>query len=224
MDAQAAGGVDDVAPRPTRRRAATRERLLDAAFETLARDGAGAATVEAVCERAGFTRGAFYSNFSTLEELFLALFDRQAAALAQRVEAALEPLGQGGGRAAADRPLGAVVASAVESVLAAGGGDRGWWLVSTEQVMAAARNPAARLRLAEHQRALRQRLGPVLAAALARAGRRLLVSEDDLARLVLAVHDGGVAQSLVEPDDVPYGRLDRLALPPLLLGITEPAS
>ena len=225
MDAQAAGGADDVAPRPTRRRAATRERLLDAAFETLAREGAGAATVEAVCERAGFTRGAFYSNFSTMEELFLALFDRQAAALAQRVEAALEPLGDDDDAAAdaAGRPLEAVVASAVESVLAAGGGDRGWWLVSTEQVMAAARSPAARLRLAEHQRALRRRLGRALAAALARAGRRLLVSEDDLARLVLAVHDGGVAQSLVEPDDVPYGRLDRLALPPLLLGITEPA-
>lgn len=223
MDAQAPGTTE---PRPTRRRAATRERLLDAAFETLARDGPGAATVEAVCERAGFTRGAFYSNFSTLEELFLALFDRQAAALAQRVEAALEPLGRAGagaGADAADRPLEAVVASAVESVLAAGGGDRGWWLVSTEQVMAAARSPAVRQRLAEHQRALRQRLGPVLAAALARAGRRLLVSEDDLARLVLAVHDGAVAQSLVEPDDVPYGRLDRLALPPLLLGITEPA-
>lgn len=63
----------------------------------------------------------------------------------------------------------------------------------------------------------------MLAAALARAGRRLLVTEDDLARLVLAVHDDGVAQSLVEPDDVPYGRLDRRALPPPLLGITEPA-
>ena len=64
----------------------------------------------------------------------------------------------------------------------------------------------------------------MLAAAPARAGRRLLVSEDDLARLVLAVHDGAVAQSLVEPDDVLHGRLDRLALPPLLLGITEPSA
>lgn len=221
MDAQPPGVTPtDGAPRPTRRRALTRERLMEAAFEVLARDGAGAATVEAVCERAGFTRGAFYSNFSTMEELFLALFDRQAAALLVRVETALEPLGQGD---LAGRPLEAVVDSVVETVLAAAGGDRGWWLVSTEQVMAAARSPATRLRLAEHQRALRSRLGPVLAAALARAGRRLLVSEDDLARLVLAVHDGGVAQSLVEPDDVPYGRLDRLALPPLLLGITEPA-
>ena len=52
----------------------------------------------------------------------------------------------------------------------------------------------------------------------------VLGGQDDLARLVLAVHDGAVARSLVEPDDVRYGRLDRLALPPLLLGITAPAT
>ena len=36
-----------------------------------------ASTVEEVCERAGFTRGAFYSNFTTKEELFAALMERQ---------------------------------------------------------------------------------------------------------------------------------------------------
>lgn len=138
-----------------------------------------ALSIEAVCERAGFTRGALYSTSSTMEELFLALFDRQAAALLVRVEAALEPLDE---HDLAAQPLRAVVDSVVETVLAAGSGERGWWLVSTEQVMAAARNPATRLRLAEHQRALRSRLGRALAAALARAGRRLLVTEDDLAR------------------------------------------
>ncbi len=218
-DADADADAEQPRPRPTRRRAATRERLLDAAFEVFAADGLGAATVEAVCDAAGFTRGAFYSNFSSLEELFLALFDRQAAVLLERVEAAVEALG---GRPATE-PLDAVVDAAVETVLAAGAAERAWWVVSSEQVLVAARNPAARERLAAHQEALRARLGPVLAAALVRAGRRLVITEDDLARLVLAVHDGGVAQSLVDPASVPYGRLDRLALPPLLLGVTEPA-
>ncbi len=216
-----AGTHDDAAgtvPRTTRRRAATRERLLDAAFEVFAADGVGAATVEGVCEAAGFTRGAFYSNFSSMEELFLALFDRQACVLLERVEGAVAALGEH----PAAEPLDAVVEAVVETVLAAGAGERAWWLVSSEQVLVAARSPQARERLAGHQGALRARLGPVLAAALARAGRRLLVGEDDLARLVLAVHDGGVAQSLVDPASVPYGRLDRLALPPLLMGVTEP--
>ncbi|WP_396045435.1 TetR/AcrR family transcriptional regulator [Aeromicrobium sp. UC242_57] len=45
--------------RPVRRRAATRERLLDAARIVLARDGIQGASVEHICDEAGFTRGAF---------------------------------------------------------------------------------------------------------------------------------------------------------------------
>lgn len=54
---------------PTRRRAATRDRLLLAAREVIAERGAGGTTVEGITERAGFTRGAFYSNYSGLDEL-----------------------------------------------------------------------------------------------------------------------------------------------------------
>ena len=58
--------VDPTAPATTRRQA-TRERLLDAAFEVFAEQGVHASTVEQIAERAGFTRGAFYSNFTTKE-------------------------------------------------------------------------------------------------------------------------------------------------------------
>ena len=55
----------------TPRRAATRARLLDAARDVIAERGAGGATVEGVAERAGFTRGAFYSNYASLDELIV---------------------------------------------------------------------------------------------------------------------------------------------------------
>jgi AcrR family transcriptional regulator len=57
----------------TRRRAATRARLLGAAREVIAERGAGGATVEGIAERAGFTRGAFYSNYADLDELIVDL-------------------------------------------------------------------------------------------------------------------------------------------------------
>ncbi len=57
----------------TRRRAATRARLLSAAREVIAERGAGGATVEGIAERAGFTRGAFYSNYADLDELIVDL-------------------------------------------------------------------------------------------------------------------------------------------------------
>ncbi|GAB2710509.1 AcrR family transcriptional regulator [Microbacterium marinum] len=61
-----------------RSRENTRARLLEAAHDVFAEVGLGAASVEAVCERAGFTRGAFYSNFETKDELFLALITQLA--------------------------------------------------------------------------------------------------------------------------------------------------
>lgn len=57
----------------TRRRENTRARLLDAAAQVFAEIGLEGASVEAICERAGFTRGAFYSNFESKDQLFLAL-------------------------------------------------------------------------------------------------------------------------------------------------------
>lgn len=68
----------------TRSRENTRARLLDAAAEVFAEVGLDAASVEAVCERAGFTRGAFYSNFESKDELFLEL---AAGVTSERVDA-----------------------------------------------------------------------------------------------------------------------------------------
>ncbi|MGI6878715.1 TetR/AcrR family transcriptional regulator [Microbacterium sp. gxy059] len=89
----------DAEPPRGRSREATRARLLDAAAAVFAEVGLGAASVEAICERAGFTRGAFYSNFASKDELFLELaitFDRQRARMVQeRVENLSEPVDPG---------------------------------------------------------------------------------------------------------------------------------
>jgi len=75
----------------TPRRAATRARLLDAAREVIAERGAGGATVEGIAERAGFTRGAFYSNYASLDELIVDLIrDVGETRLAQVRAAAAE--------------------------------------------------------------------------------------------------------------------------------------
>ncbi len=71
--------TDEESVKPaSKRREATRARLLDAAHEVFAAMGMGAASVEEISERAGFTRGAFYSNFESKEDLFLALVRRLA--------------------------------------------------------------------------------------------------------------------------------------------------
>ncbi|MDH1178459.1 TetR/AcrR family transcriptional regulator [Achromobacter mucicolens] len=54
----------------------TRQRLLDAAQAIFLSKGFVAASVEDIAEQAGYTRGAFYSNFSSKSELFLQLLKR----------------------------------------------------------------------------------------------------------------------------------------------------
>lgn len=54
----------------------TRQRLLDAAQSIFLAKGFVAASVEDIAELAGYTRGAFYSNFASKSELFLQLLKR----------------------------------------------------------------------------------------------------------------------------------------------------
>ena len=54
----------------------TTQRLLDAAEKLIASDGLEAASVENICAAAGYTRGAFYSNFSSKDDLFIELLRR----------------------------------------------------------------------------------------------------------------------------------------------------
>lgn len=77
------------ADHPKRSRSVTRDRLLDAAGEVFAERGVAGASVEEVCERAGYTRGAFYSNFATKDELVVALLDREEGLLLERLSTAL---------------------------------------------------------------------------------------------------------------------------------------
>ena len=70
--------------------ARTRQLLLDSATDTFAKRGYNAATVEAISENAGFSRGAFYANFADKSEIFLAIVEAQQERdfkeLAERIE------------------------------------------------------------------------------------------------------------------------------------------
>ena len=68
--------------RPTREE--TRQRLFDAAAGVFERQGIGAVSIEAITDAAGFTRGAFYSNFASKDELIIAMLSNHADRSARR--------------------------------------------------------------------------------------------------------------------------------------------
>jgi len=179
----------DVEERPKRRRGETVERLLDAALETFAEIGFAAASVEDICRRGGFTRGAFYSSFRTKDELFAALFARETARNLARAEHQL---------AGIEREADPVT-SAVERCLSTFRADRTWVLVLTEYRLHAARSPEAAAALHQHVTALNDRLTALIETVAARAGLRLTLPADRLAAAIVAVHDGAVLSQVSQP-------------------------
>ncbi|MFC0628162.1 TetR/AcrR family transcriptional regulator [Kribbella deserti] len=192
---------------PKRRRSTTRARLLAGAQEVFAERGFHGASVEDICERAGFTRGAFYSNFGSKDELALALFQSTTDRLLEQI-AALVP-------ALADRPESLL--EAVLGVLEEAGPDqRQWHLISTEFTLHALRDPAAAKAWIEQRAAFRQSLTELVENLVESNELKMSVRPDQFVRLVIAVHEGARAQSLLEPGDVPAGSLERAFLPLML--------
>lgn len=54
-------------------RAQTRQKLLDSARQLFVHNGVGSTSIDQIAESAGYSKGAFYSNFSDKDELFIAL-------------------------------------------------------------------------------------------------------------------------------------------------------
>ncbi len=72
------------------RQAERRRRLLDAGFELLGTEGAGAVTVRGVVRRARLSERFFYENFADRETLLLAVHDEVAAQARAVIAAAVE--------------------------------------------------------------------------------------------------------------------------------------
>ena len=207
-DRRAAARTDGKPARVTRRRAETRARLLDAAFTVFATRGFGRASIEEVCEAAGYTRGAFYSNFDSLEELFFALFSQRSELIAHQVaDGLIHPAGN----------VPEFVAQAVEALVV----DRDWVLVSTDFRLYAARTPEVAAALVAHRTALRDALANLLAPAIDRSQLpSSLRTPDGFARAVIAIYEGAATEMLLDGDPVRF----RSWLADLLTALLDHAS
>lgn len=71
----------------------TRQRLIAAACRLVAERGFAAASVRDIAEAAGYSQGAFYSNFAGKEELLLDILKRHKTAEAKRIRAIVDAAG-----------------------------------------------------------------------------------------------------------------------------------
>jgi AcrR family transcriptional regulator len=173
-------------------RALTRARLLESAAELFAERGFYGASVEEIAERAGFSRGAFYSNFENKAELFLALLDDRMAVEMRSLE---ETLGGDAGPAA------------FLDLLRRRGGRRSepkeWTLLWAEFWLHVMRHPELAPKLAARQQAARAAIAGMIDRQFTQLGLTLPVSPTELASVMLAVDDGLKLQEDLDPAAVP---------------------
>ena len=167
------------------RRQATRTRLLDAAFSVFAMQGYTGATVDAIVQAAGYSKGAFYFHFASKEEVFLEVLWARARTEEQTLRAA--------GETASNRPLDLL--RAVASFLGPGGDDGQWPALLLEFWSHAARNPRVREGVASVAKFRREALLTALRAAAEAGVIRPTLAFDDCADLLLTLGDGFLARA-----------------------------
>jgi len=185
--------MTDVVAATTRRREATRQKLLDAAAQVFAEVGLDAASVEAICERAGFTRGAFYSNFETKDELFLELVGNVARERVDAVRSRVLQLESEG--ALGETP--SLALDIVQRVLDISADDRLGVLLMNEIRIHALRNPQLAAAYLSQEDEMRRSVAQII-EDIARAKQlRFRMPADEAARLMLTVWEGASVRAVM---------------------------
>lgn len=198
-------------PTVTPRREATRERILAAAMEVFAEKSFLGASVEDVCARAGFTRGAFYSNFAALDDLVVELYAEHAHRLSARVQA----LG-----ARDDLTPQQILAAVLDVWSETPGSQDQWYLLQIEFTLYAIHNKEVGRSWARQQSKVRADLATLVDRVAAHHRIRLSVTPQEFVRLAQAVYQGAMSQRLLEPTQVRRGSLERWLLSLVLADVT----
>jgi AcrR family transcriptional regulator len=187
------------------RRSQTRAALLDAAARVFVDRGFAGASVEAITAEAGYTRGAFYSNFSSKEELFVALLQEGGFEFARSV--AREGAGM------TPREVGARAAAVHRHPAAE------WMIRLILEVLAhSGRDPETRRLAAGFWSGTREIGAEQIRHVYAAAGREPPADPSEIASAFIALDLGLTLQRYVDPDAVSldaYPRLFELLFGPL---------
>jgi AcrR family transcriptional regulator len=199
------------------RRAQTRQELLDAAARVFVERGFRGASIEAITAEAGYTRGAFYSNFNSKEEMFVEL-------LQQRVYGEYREIAEASARG--ERPslreTGRQLAAIQEDP------DGRWMFVLWLELLAhAGRDEAFRKIASGFWTVTRAAIAEGGRRAYAEAGKKPPAPEDHVATAAIALDIGLALQHFVDPEAVPlelYPELYELLFSQFEPGPTAPAS
>lgn len=175
----------------------TRERLLDSALKVFSRRGFYGASVDEIAAEAGYSKGAVYSNFSTKEELFLALVDRRFAKDAEEYPSIVNFM--------ADELHLERGSGFKEQVMK----DHAWNMLMVEFFLYAIREGANQDKLAERLKELRGLMEENLSALYEKLGKKPILPVEELPWSVFSLGIGMILQLYIDPDGLSDGVYER---------------
>jgi AcrR family transcriptional regulator len=180
-----------VRTRPTRDD--TCDKLFEAAARVFEEQGIGGASIEAIAAAAGFTRGAFYSNFKSKDELIIAMIEDHVA---QSIRRNLDLL-------AKHKNLADFI-DALKTM------DRGRHdplgrspLLHMEMILFVARAEKRRPELAKRLRARRKLITDIVETASKNSASNGALNPTWTGAILLALEDGFRLHRLIDPETTP---------------------
>src|SRR5580693_3445622 len=179
-----------VRTRPTRDD--TCDKLFEAAARVFEEQGIGGASIEAIAAAAGFSRGAFYSNFKSKEELIIAMLEDHVE---QSIRRSLDLLARHKNIADFIDALKTMDRSRQDPLARSP-------LLHMEMILFVARAEKRRPDLAKRLRARRKLIADIVETTLKNSGKTPRNAEWTAA-IVLALEDGFRLHRLIDPETTP---------------------
>jgi AcrR family transcriptional regulator len=180
-----------VRTRPTRDD--TREKLFEAAARVFEEQGIGGASIEAIAAAAGFSRGAFYSNFNSKDELIIAMLEDHVE---QSIRRNLDLL--------ATHKTAAGFIDALKTMDRSRQDPLGRSpLLHMEMILFVARAEKRRPDLAKRLRARRKLVADIVETTSKNSGGKASPNPEWTAAILLALEDGFRLHRLIDPETTP---------------------
>lgn len=180
-----------IANKHQQRTETTRRKLLKSARRIFARDGFEAARIEDIAKDAGHSRGAFYANFNTKEDLFFALLEQQAGEHIGKVKELLD-------RCSNDRQRVAALREYYVGRLS----DRHWSVLMLEFKLFALRHTQLRPKLLRTHRYIRASLNAKKIQQLLPQTNDALSTPESVRRALEATLHGLVLEHAYDPSSI----------------------
>ncbi len=166
----------------------TRSSLLRAAAKMFCKRGLEGTSVEQIAEAAGYTKGAFYANFKSKEELFLVMLDERFGQELERIDRAL---------AGTEEPLQEARTAAADFIHFAG--DAEWPRLYFQFAAHAARNEEFRQEFSTRCDAMREKVVLVFEHWTSSLGFEMPLPLRDVAAMTHFMADGFLLDRLIDP-------------------------